>query len=467
MKQIEHDIPKPDAAKVELINKFLGVMVWLDGRRLLDLLMPFQLEILYAVLATVRPDGAPWYKRGLWHFAKKNAKTLLLILSEMFTLHVDRPMGRKGCQIYGVASDLDQANDNLSFAKKLYRCNPILADEVSIKANVIELRSGNGFIEILPAQDASGMHGKSYRLMCLDELHTQTSYDVLEGLEMDPTRPDAQQLFGSYSPLLPRPGIPITDILKQHADRVDPRLFVFSRSGDIETANPAMGGPLGSTREEIESAQVRLPSWHFRRLYLNLSGQAEGAAFDGNAVEACIIKNRKVLPPRPEITHHAFVDVSGGGADDSTLSIAHLDEDSRIVVDLVMDQGVRIGGTFSPEDCVRKFAETLKAYRCHKVTGDRFAGHWPREAFQKQGITYQVADQTASQLYAAFEPLVNSGQVELLDVPKLIQQILGLVRKGDKISHQAGDHDDYANAVAGAAVLASAPVYAPGIYVFD
>ncbi|MFO0767590.1 MAG: hypothetical protein U0231_12605 [Nitrospiraceae bacterium] len=50
-------------------------------------------------------------------------------------------------------------------------------------------------------------------------------------------------------------------------------------------------------------------------------------------------------------------------------------------------------------------------------------------------------------------------------MPKLIQQILGLVRKGDKTS-QAGEHDDYANAVAGAAVLAAA-VSMPRIYVFD
>lgn len=464
---LEHDIPKPDATKVDLINRFLRLMVWFDGRRLSDLLMPFQYEILHSMLGTVRPDDVPWYKRGLLHMGKKNGKSLLLILASMIVLHTDKPMGRKGTQIYFVASDQDQADDNLSFAKKLYKVNPILSDEVSIKTNVIELKRGDGFVEILPAQDASGMHGKSYRLMCLDELHTQKSYDVLEGLEMDPARPDAQQLFGSYSPLLPRPGIPISDILKQHADGVDPRLFVFSRSGDIETANPAMGGPLGSTREDIESAQVRLPSWHFRRLYLNLSGQAEGAAFDGNAVEACIVRNRKVLPPQPAVIYQAFVDMSDGGADDATLSIAHLTEDGQIVVDLVIDQGARFNGTFSPEAAVQKFADVLKVYRCHQVTGDNYAKEWPKESFQRHGITYHVADQNRSQLYAAFEPLVNSGQVELPDMPKLTQQILGLIRKGDKIDHPAGEHDDFSNSVAGVGVLVAAPMYAPGIYVFN
>ena len=40
--------------------------------------------------------------------------------------------------------------------KKLIRCNPVLAEEVVIKQNVIERRDNVGFLEILPAQDVSG-----------------------------------------------------------------------------------------------------------------------------------------------------------------------------------------------------------------------------------------------------------------------------------------------------------------------
>ena len=39
--------------------------------------------------------------------------------------------------------------------------------------------------------------------------------------------------------------------------------------------------------------------------------------------------------------------------------------------------------------------------------------------------------------------------MSLLDVPVLEQQLLGLVWRGSKIDHQPGEHDDYANAVAG------------------
>lgn len=179
------------------------------------------------------------------------------------------------------------------------------------------------------------------------------------------------------------------------------------------------------------------------------------------------MKGRRSLPPQEGVRHVAFVDMSGGGADDSTLAIAH-HENGKAVLDLVMDQGARSNGaTFSPEQAVKKFAEVLKLYRCVKVTGDHFAGMWPRDAFFKFGIQYEVADKNRSELYATLEPMVNAETVELLDQPKLFQQLIGLMLKGSKIDHAPSEHDDHCNSAAGACVLAGAPVRTPGIYVFD
>ena len=442
--------------RAALIDRMLDLMMWLDGRRMSDVLMSFQTDILKTFLATVRvEDLALWYKRGLIHVGKKNAKTLLLILSSMILLHTDKPMGRKGCQIIYVANDEDQADENLTFTKKLYRVNPILLDEVQIKSNVIELKNGTGYIEIVASKNADGLHGRSYRLLCFDELHAQPDYRVIEALELDPTRPDAQQLFASYSPLTPKPGTPIVDMLRQYQDGVDPRFYVFSRSGSIEEANPAIGGPLGSTKEEIDSARFRLPTWHWRRLYLNLPGQGADSAYDAAAIEACVVKGRRSLPPQPGIQYHGFIDMSGGGADDSVLAVSHSDEAGHFVLDLVMDQGPRTGGTFSPNEAVSRFVESLRRYHVHSIEGDRFAGLWPREAFAKHQIHYTVSDFTRSELYANLEPLINARHVELLDDPKLIGQFIGLIRRGTKIDHLPGSHDDHCNAVAGALVLAS------------
>ena len=161
-----------------------------------------------------------------------------------------------------------------------------------------------------------------------------------------------------------------------------------------------------------------------------------------------------VLPPERGIDYSAYNDHAGGGPDDAVLALAH-EVNGIAVLDCLVDQGPRTKGTYSPEETVAKFAQILKAYGCSTVTGDRYAAQWPVQAFLKHGITYRPADLNRSQLYAAFEPLLNSGRVELLDHPKLVQHFLGLVRKGEKIDHAPGEHDDHCNAAAGALVLAA------------
>jgi hypothetical protein len=87
---------------------------------------------------------------------------------------------------------------------------------------------------------------------------------------------------------------------------------------------------------------------------------------------------------------------------------------------------------------------------------DRYGGETFRRQFEAQGIGYAVATEPKSALYEALELLLNSGAVVLLDMPTLEQQLLGLVWRGGKIDHQAGEHDDYANSVAGIVRLLSA-----------
>ena len=70
---------------------------------------------------------------------------------------------------------------------------------------------------------------------------------------------------------------------------------------------------------------------------------------------------------------------------------------------------------FSPDSVVAEFAAALKAYRVGSVSGDRYAGEWPREAFMKHGVTYEPAERSKSDIYLAFLPLLNSGRVDLLD----------------------------------------------------
>jgi hypothetical protein len=165
------------------------------------------------------------------------------------------------------------------------------------------------------------------------------------------------------------------------------------------------------------------------------------------------VSGRHAILPIEGVQYHGFVDMSGGSSDDATLGISHYDETrQRAVLNVCMTQAGK--PPFNPRLAVTKFAEILKRYRVRFVTGDRYAGTTFENDFQEHGISYQQADCTKSQLYEALEPRINAGEVELLDVPRLTEQLLGLVVRGTKIDHLPGEHDDLANAAAGALHLA-------------
>jgi len=93
------------------------------------------------------------------------------------------------------------------------------------------------------------------------------------------------------------------------------------------------------------------------------------------------------------------------------------------------------------------------------VQGDRYAGEWPREAFSRHGVTYRVCEKNRSDIYRDLLPELNSRNVALLDSSRLVAQLCSLERRvsrggKDQIDHAPGQHDDLANSVAGALLLA-------------
>jgi hypothetical protein len=133
----------------------------------------------------------------------------------------------------------------------------------------------------------------------------------------------------------------------------------------------------------------------------------------------------------------------------AVLGIAHADDATkRAVLDLVVAQTGK--PPFNPRAAVAKFVGILRQYGLSHVTGDAYAGQTFQSDFAEHGISYAIAGSAKSDIYDRFEPLLNAGAVELLDVPELTEQLLTLVVRGSKIDHQPGDHDDYANAAAGA-----------------
>lgn len=170
-------------------------------------------------------------------------------------------------------------------------------------------------------------------------------------------------------------------------------------------------------------------------------------------VRACTDNSRERGPDRNH-AYVAFVDPSGGSSDSFTLAISHV-EGKTTVLDAVRE----VRAPFSPGAAVEEFAELLHKYQVFTVHGDRYAGEWPREAFRAHGISYEPTEMAKSELYLAFLPMMNSFAVRLIDHPRLTHQLVSLERKvtrggRDTIDHMRGAHDDIANAVAGACVIA-------------
>jgi hypothetical protein len=445
-----------------VILPFLDGLLWLDGRPLV--VEPYRRAIFERAFS-VDGAGQPEFSLVLSGRGKKNAKSLDLVLAGLYSLLLrESPQGSGG---YLLANDEDQAGDDLDLATKLVRANPAIADELVIRAKAIERKDGRGELVILPARDVAGAHGKTAAFIGFDEIHEYRNYGLLEALSPDPTRRDVLVWICSYDSLWHTPGRPLWDLFRRGKAGEDPRMLFSWYSGTFTTdpelavedvapevrANPSMGS--WENPRYLEEQKLRLPSSKFRRLHLNIGGQPEGAALSAEKIEAAVVEGRKALPRVDGVRYFGFADMSGGSNDDATLAIVHADG-KRVVLDLVIDQGPR--PPFDPRQAVKRFAVALRAYGLSSVTGDAYAGQTFRKDFEAEGIAYNVESRSASDLYEDLEPKLNAGEVELLDVPKLTEQLVGLVWKAAKITHVAGEHDDYANAVAGAVTLAQSAV---------
>jgi hypothetical protein len=174
------------------------------------------------------------------------------------------------------------------------------------------------------------------------------------------------------------------------------------------------------------------------------------------AVESCVdagVIERK----RTGVSYSAFCDPSGGVADSMTLAIAHNGKD-EIVLDVLRE----IPAPFNPESATAEFVGVLESFGIKRIVGDRYAGQWCAQAFERHGIRYEPSDLPKSGLYLDLLPKLNSRTIRLLDIPKAVNQICALERRTarggrDSIDHRPGARDDLANVVAGVASLLAQP----------
>jgi hypothetical protein len=237
---------------------------------------------------------------------------------------------------------------------------------------------------------------------------------------------------------------PLYDAYKRHYGKDDSSILVIQ--ADTRTMNPTVPQRVIDDAMERDSSAASAE-------YLAQFRSDVGSFLDVELIERAIERGRRERAPIAGVTCEGFVDPSGMVHDPFALAIAHR-EGERIVLDVCR----RIKPPGNPSDVVKEFAALLKSYRCYTVTGDRYAGEWVRELFEKHGITYRHSELTKSELYLESLPLFSQGRIDLLDYQPLTVELMQLERRTtrsgrDSVDHPPQGHDDLANVVCGACVL--------------
>jgi hypothetical protein len=350
-----------------------------------------------------------------------------------------------------IAADRRQARVILRYVTGLLNAVPMLRDLVEEELAESVTLGNRVQIEVATASWRV-TRGYSFAACLCDEL----SFWRDEGNSANPAeeiiraiRPGLATLGGvllkASSPHA-RKGVLFND-WRRHFGKDDARVLVWQAASRV--MNPSL--PQHVVDEALEDDPQAAAAEYLVEFRSDLADFASR-----EAVEAVVVPGRFELPPTSGVRYAGFCDPSGGSSDSMCLAIAHR-EGGRAVLDCVRE----VRAPFAPDAVVAEFAATLKLYGLRKVEGDRYAGLWPTDRFAAHGITYEPATRTKSELYLGLLPALNSGSVELLDVPRLAGQLANLERRTarggrDSVDHPPGAHDDLANAVAGALLAVSA-----------
>lgn len=356
-----------------------------------------------------------------------------------------------------IAPDRRQAAVTHRYVVGLLRSVPALAALIDNEQRESVALANGITIEIITASLVAP-RGRAYACVVVEEAAFLATDDQAADPDVEivrAVRPGLARVPGSLLAIVSSPyarrGV-LWDAWQRFHDEAPPDVL-FVQAGTL-SLNPTFD------RAAVEKAYAEDPAAAAAEYGAEFRSDLESYV-SVEALRRCVAEGRTEGPPTPDqCAHFAFCDPSGGsGSDSFTLAIAHgeeIGEGGRVVA--VLDLLLERRPPFSPAAVTAEFAEALGRYGCDEVTGDRYAGEWPREEFARCSVTYQVSERTRSEIYLAFLPALNSGRVELLDDPKLLAQLQGLQRRAgasgrDSVDHGRAGHDDVANSAAGALAL--------------
>lgn len=449
---------------------FAGATFWgwrtvakiLDGRRL----DARELALYRELTGREQPPSDP-FSEAYFVMARRSGKTLFAAAVGLYAALQDY-RARLGpgevATIALIASDRRQARQLMRYVKGLIAGSPLIAAEVAnVTAEGVEFRHGT-MLEIHVASFRS-TRGYSYAAVILDELafyrdDLSANPDVELVRAVRPGLANLNGLLLGLSSPHSRRGH-LFDMYQRHFGKASDVLVIQAAARVLNLALKQSA----VDRSRAEDPTAARSEWdaQFR--------EDVSQWLADELIDTALEPGR--LPQGDRDAPVAFVDMSGGRHDASVLAIAHAETAPMIPQDPFRTHGtlappiVRLDALHcvpaphEPAVVVERFAKVLEEHRLHRVVGDRYAGAWVADAFEKAGITYEAADLDKSSIYNEALPLFAERRVELLDDKRLVTELRLLERRPraggrpDAVDHPPRAHDDCANACAGALWLAS------------
>jgi hypothetical protein len=371
---------------------------------------------------------------------KSQMAALLAIFEAAFQDYSDRLSPGEVATVMVLACDRKQARTVMRYIAGLLHSNPMLERMIAREEKESIELNNRTVIEVSTASFRA-VRGYTVAAVIADELafwrsdeSANPDWEILNALRPAMATLDGK-LIALSSPYSKRGAL--WDTYRRHFGKPGPILVAQAPS---RTMNPDL------PQRVIDEAMQRDPQAAQAEYMAQFRSDLE-QFLSREIVQRSARSGPLELPYDKRFTYHAFTDPSGGGADEFTLCIGHV-EDGKTIVDCLR---ARKG---PPGAIVAEYAALLRDYKLNTVTGDRYAGEWPAQEFQRHGISYQPAGKSKSELYVDALPAFNSERVQLPPCDRLMNQLVSLERRTsrggkDSIDHPVGGHDDRSNSVAG------------------
>jgi hypothetical protein len=379
-----------------------------------------------------------------------SAAVLLVYIAIMVDYSKVLTTGERGVALC-IAQTQKTAAVAFRYASDIIEAVPLLKAMV-IGRTLDSISLNNGVdLEVRPAS-FRGLRG----ITCVAVLADEVAFWMIEGA----ANPDVE-ILNALRPTLATTGGPLLIFSSPYAQRGElwelyqrhygPKgdAAVLVAQATSREMNPAL------SQAVVERAIARDPAFASAE-YLAQFRTDISNFLDRDVLRASVDDSVRVRPPLNGVAYTAFVDASSGRGDSFAAAVCHVEQDQRLVLDCLYEKKP----PFAASATVAEVCALLKNYRVFEVQGDAYSIGFLESEFARSGVRYLACELDRSELFLSALPLFTSGRVRLLDHARLVDQFAQLERQAgvngkDRVTHPKNGHDDCANAVAGALVIAS------------